>query len=368
MSTISTTPTLPSADEQATDTLVERLFTATIDTLELFSVHVGRRLGLYTILSDGRSRTPDELATEAGIANRYAREWLEQQAVAGLLEVDAAQDGPNARRFRLAPSHAKVLAHADDPAHIAPFASMVAGIGQALPQVVDAYRSGAGVPYPSYGADFRDGQGGINRPSFTHDLVEDWIPAIPDVHARLDAGARVADIGCGLGWSTQAIARAYPSSRVTGIDADPASVADATGLVDEQLRGRVEFVTGPAAEADLHGPFDVVVVLETLHDIGDPAAALAGIRASLADGGVVLIVDERVAEAFTAPGDEVERMMFGWSVVHCLPAAVAEGGHGAIGTAIRPDTVRRLAAEAGFAATEVLPIDNDLFRFYRLVP
>jgi 2-polyprenyl-3-methyl-5-hydroxy-6-metoxy-1,4-benzoquinol methylase len=367
---MTSTPTLtPSdTDDIRTDELAERLFAATIGTLELFSIHLGRRLGLYELLADGRARTPSELADDAGIAERYAREWLEQQAVAGLLDLVGPDDDANARRYQLSSAHARVLAYADDQAHVAPFGSIVAGIGQALPEVVEAYRTGVGVPYSEFGEDFRDGQGGINRPAFTSDLVEDWLPSLPDVHTRLQAGVRVADIGCGIGWSTQALARAYPNSLVTGIDTDAGSIADAWAALPADLPGQIDFVQAGAADADRHGPFDVVIVLETLHDIGDPVAGLAGIRSALADNGVVLIADERVADAFTAPGDEVERMMFGWSVLHCLPAAVVEGGPGAVGTALRAETLHRMAAEAGFSASETLPIDNDLFRFYRLTP
>lgn len=347
------------------DELAERLFGAAIGTLELFSIHLGRRLGLYTTLADGIPRTSAELADEAGIAERYAREWLEQQAVAGLLD-HVGGDAPATRQYRLAPDQARVLADPEDPTHMAPLGAMVAGVGQALPDVVEAYRSGAGVPYARYGQDFRDGQGGINRPAFTHDLVREWLPAIPDVQARLQAGARVADIGSGLGWSTQAVARAHPASHVTGLDADAGSVADARAALPADLADRVRFERTDAADAT--GPFDVVLVLEALHDFGHPVEALAGIRASLADGGTVIVVDERVSDTFVAPGDEVERVMFGWSVVHCLPAAVADGDLDAIGTALRSETVLRVATEAGFGHVEVLPIVNDVFRFYRLEP
>ncbi|HSK22104.1 MAG TPA: class I SAM-dependent methyltransferase [Egicoccus sp.] len=348
------------------DGLAERIFGATIGTLELFSIHVGRRLGLYAHLADGRPRTVDEVAMQCGVAPRYAREWLEQQAVAGFLDLAVDSDDASLRRYRLADDHARVLADADDPLHVAPFSAALAGIGQALPHVVDAYRTGDGVPYHLYGEDFRDGQGGINRPAFSRDLVETWLPALPDVHRRLMEGARVADVGCGVGFASLAVARAFPSSTVTGIDTDAGSIADAQRQTPSELADRLRFVTADGADADRHGPFDLVLVLETLHDIGDPVAALSGIRSSLADGGVVLVADERVAERYTAPGDEIERMMYGWSVTACLPAAVTDGGPGAVGTAIRPATVRRVATEAGFGSVEVLPIENELFRFYRL--
>jgi 2-polyprenyl-3-methyl-5-hydroxy-6-metoxy-1,4-benzoquinol methylase len=363
--------TTPTPSDQ-TAALVERLFNATIHALELYAVYLGLRLGLYDALADGRPRTSAELAGEAGIDERYAREWLEQQAVAGLIEVDDGSLDGARRRYRLAPAHASVLAAPEDPSYVAPFAPLVAGIGQALPVVVEAYRSGAGVPYADYGPDLRRGQGGINRPAFTHDLPGVWLPAIADVHARLlaDPPAHVADLGCGLGWSTMAVARAYPKVRVDGIDADEASIAEArANLAADGAAGvaeRVRFHSSDAADLARHGPYDLVLMLEMLHDLAQPVEVLAGARAALARDGSVLVADERVADRFTAPGDEVERMMYGWSVSHCLPAGMAERPSAATGTAMRPDTVRRYASEAGFAQVEVLPIDNELFRFYRL--
>jgi hypothetical protein len=175
------------------DALAERLFTSTLGALELHSVYLGSELGLYATLDLHGALTPGELAERAGIAPRYAVEWLEQQAVAGLLEADAGEP----RRYRLPSDHARVLAHPDDPAHVAPFAHMLAGIGAVIDSVAAAYRTGDGVPYASYGHAFRHGQGHINRPAFTHELPTDWLAAMPDVVAHLEAAARphVADVG-----------------------------------------------------------------------------------------------------------------------------------------------------------------------------
>ena len=330
------------------DALVERLFGATLGTLELFGVYLGDRLGLYTALAGADALDPDELARRTGIAPRYAREWLEQQAVAGILDVDDA--GGGTRRYRLPAEHAEVLIDVESPNYLAPFASLLAGIGGVLPDVVDAYRSGGGVPFSEYGADLRDGQAAMNRPSFTHEMAN-WVSTVPDVDARLrsEPAARVADVGCGVGWSTIALARAYPAATVEGIDLDLASVDDAR-------RNAGEAGTG----------YDLVCMFEALHDTARPAEVLGALHQMLRDDGSVLLADERVASSFTAPGDEVERMMYGWSISHCLPAAMVDQPAEPTGTVLREPAVRDLAGRAGFGSVDVLPIENDFFRFYRL--
>jgi 2-polyprenyl-3-methyl-5-hydroxy-6-metoxy-1,4-benzoquinol methylase len=181
--------------------------------------------------------------------------------------------------------------------------------------------------------------------------------------------ARVADLGCGSGWSSIAIARGYPVTRVDGLDFDEASIqearrnAEGAGLTD-----RVHFDCKDASSPDLAGDYDLVTLFETLHDMADPVRVLRAAAAMLAPGGAVLVGDEKVAETFTAPGDELERFNYGWSALHCLPATLSEAGSVGTGTVIRPDTVRRYAREAGFSGVTVLPVDHDFWRFYRLEP
>ena len=355
------------AHKPSEEGLAERLFNATIQTLELYGVYLGKRLGLYRALQKEGPLTPAGLAVAAKIDRRYAQEWLEQQAVAGFLVVADGNGDAATRRYALPEEHAGVLAEEEHSSHLAPFAEMVVGIGGVLPQVVEAYKSGAGVPYEDYGADFRRGQGGINRPAFQQDLTGEWLPAVPDLHEYLakNRGARIADVGCGEGWSTIALAEAYPEAQVTGYDLDEASVVAARQYAkNKSVPARFECKDAVRMAED--GPFDLILVLEALHDMAQPAAVLASLRRALAPGGSILVADERVAENFTAPGDEVERMMYGWSISHCLPASRAETPSAAIGTAIRPETVRACAEAAELHKFEILPIENDLFRFYRL--
>lgn len=365
------TPDAPPTVDDATDSMVERIFNATIGALELFSIHLGWRLGLYTALHEAGPCNAGELADRAGIDPRYAREWLEQQAVAGFLDVVAtddedAGDASEERHFAVPAAHVEIFCDPESLVHIAPFAPMVTGIGGVLDEVVDAYKTGAGVPYSHYGTDFREGQGSINRPTFSNELA-DWLAAIPQVDERLrsEKPARVADVGCGQGYSTLAIAAAYPNAEVVGFDADPSSVTDARTRAADAAAS-VQFEQCDAAAIVESGPYDLICLFEALHDMAAPVAALNAARRALAPEGHVLVMDERVADRFTAPGDEVERIMYGWSVVHCLPASRCEHPSAALGTALRSDTVLALAAEAGLARAEILPIDNDFFRFYRL--
>lgn len=357
-------------DQTGRDALVERLFKSTIDALELLHVYVGDRLGLYRALSEAGPLTAGGLASAARINERYAREWLEQQAVAGILVVELGGQEAALRRYHLPDGHAEVLLDAQSLNFLAPLARGVVGIGSVMPAVLEAFRNGGGVPYEAYGPDMRGSISALNRPMFVNQLGRDWLPAIPDVDSRLRAEppAHVADIGCGTGWSSIAIARAYPLVRVDGFDLDLASVQDARGNAEAAgVADRVTFQVRDAADPSLAGSYDLVMAFETIHDMSNPVGALRAMRSLARDGAAVVIADERVAEEFTAPGDDLERFMYGWSAVHCLAVGMVEPQAAATGTVMRPITLRRYAREAGFSDVEILPIEHDFWRFYRLV-
>lgn len=352
------------------DALVSRLFDASISTMEVCCVYLGDRLGLYRALRASGPATAAELAAAAKISERYAREWLEQQAVAGILDADAAADA-SARRYTLPPEHAEVLLDPDSLSMLAPVVQLIVGLTSQLPALLAAFRSGGGLTWSQYGADVREGQAGQNRPVFVKLLGSEWLPAIADVHARLlaDPPARVADVACGAAWSAIGMARAYPKIRVDGFDLDEASVALARDTVaGSGLADRVAVSVRDVADPALAGRYDLVTIFESLHDVSRPVDLLRHVRRMLAPGGAVLVMDERVAETFTAPGDAVERLMYGYSVLCCLPCGLADQPSAATGTVMRPATVRRYALEAGFQRLDVLPIAHDFFRFYRLYP
>jgi 2-polyprenyl-3-methyl-5-hydroxy-6-metoxy-1,4-benzoquinol methylase len=356
----------PSGSAEA---LVERLFGAVLGFNEVYMVYIGDRLGLYGALRERGASTPAELAGATGTDERYLREWLEQQAVAGILEVDDAGAEPGARRYSLPEGHAEVLTDRDSLNYMAAFARMMVGMTGPLPALLEAFRSGAGVPYADFPPDFVEGQGDMNRVQFVNLLGTEWLPAVEDVHARLQADppARVADVACGTGWSSIALAKAYPKATVDGIDLDDASIELATRNAEaEGVADRVRFQVRDAADPALSGRYELVLVFEALHDMARPVEALRALRALAAEDGTVLVVDERVGDRFSAPGDDVETLMYGWSVFHCLAVGRVEQPSAETGTIMRLETVERYAKEAGFADVEVLPIENDFWRFYRL--
>ena len=352
----------------AAEALVERLFMGGVAALELLTINLGHELGLYRALHESGPLTVEGLASATGIDTRYAQEWLEQQATAELLTVDDPAVGPLERVYGLPPGFADVLVDEHSLSYLAPMGGFIVSFGETLPKVLRAYRDGSGVAYGDYGDAMRQSQAAFNRPAFENLLASDWIPnGLPDIDARLraEAGARVADVGCGFGWSSIAIGKGYQGVHVDGYDTDEPSAeaakanAEAAGVAD-----RVRFRSDELQK----GEYDLVCILEALHDMAQPVEVLAAARGALKPGGCVLVMDERVAEEFGAIGDPVERFMYTASVLHCLPAGLAEQPSAGTGTVMRPKTLERYATDAGFTKTTVLPVENDFFRFYRLDP
>jgi 2-polyprenyl-3-methyl-5-hydroxy-6-metoxy-1,4-benzoquinol methylase len=360
---------LVGAQESATtEALVDRLFDGTIHALEVASVHLGERLGLYRALAEGVA-TSTELAARTGCVERYVREWLEQQAAAGFVTVDDVHAEPQARRFNLPEAHRPVFVDEQDVNYLAPLAMLAIGVCGPMDALLTAYRQGGGVAYADYGADIRDGVAALNRPQFATQLGG-WLSSIPDVDARLRAApsAHVADIACGSAWSSIAIARAYPDVMVDAIDVDAASIQAARANVtaaglSERVRPRIL-----DAGSSLGGSYDLITIFEALHDMNHPVAALRSARDHLADAGSVIVADERVGERFTAPADEIDRFNYGWSILHCLPVGMLDQNSAGTGAVIRSETVRTYAKEAGFQQVEILPIEHEFWCFYRLVP
>jgi ubiquinone/menaquinone biosynthesis C-methylase UbiE len=360
------------SDEERTGALVGRLFDAALGAVDVVSVYLGDRLGLYGALAERGPARPSDLASAAGINERYAREWLEQQAVTGILEVDDPTKAEGERRYSLPAAHAEALIDLDSMFSISPLGRAFVAAIQALPRIMDAFRTGNGVPWSAYGPDMIESQGDFNRAWVLNLLGSQYLPSIPDVHARLQADppARVADVACGVGWASIAVARAYPTVRIDGFDPDEHSIEIARRRAKEAgVEDRVRFEVRDGATIGEEGPYDLAIVIESIHDLARPVEVLAGIRRSLAPGGTLIVADENVGESFTAPGDPVERLMYGFSFLVCLPSGLSERPSAATGTVMRPATFRRYAQEAGFTKVDVLDqVQHDFLRFYRLSP
>jgi SAM-dependent methyltransferase len=353
-----------------TEAFAERLFGSFLGGLDMLTITLGDQLGLYDALHHRGPLTAGELAETAGIAPRYAREWLEQQTVAGILSVDDAELSADERRFAVPAEHVPVLVDQDSLMYFRPFLTAVAGAAVQLPALLDAYRTGGGVSWQQFGDLVRNAQGQGNRPLFLQVLGQEWLPSLPDIHRRLAAGGRVADIGCGEGWSAIGMALAYPDIRVDGYDIDEASVEAANAHAEAYGVGErvtVHCVDAGHGAADREEGYDLVTAFECVHDMGDPVSVLAQMREMAAPNGVVVVVDERVPEKFTGAGDPMERMFYGFSTLICLPDGMSHEGSVGTGTVMRPDVLRGYAREAGFSDIDVLPIEHEAFRVYQLV-
>ena len=351
-------------DEQKVEAFVERLFTELNAGMSCLSLYVGHRLGLFHALADVEGATSSELAETTKYNERYVREWLECMAAGSYLEHDA-QSG----RFSLPAEHAAALLDPDSPSSAIGVIGWIPSFASILPDLMEAFTTGGGVPYEAYGRDMMMAQGLSTRPMFINDYASMWIPAMPDVERRLKAGGRVAEVGCGIGWSSIALARGFPNTHIDAIDPDEESVAEARRNVEEAgVSSQITFHMTTAEEAPVQGPYDLVTAFECIHDLPYPVQVLRRMRELASPGGTVLIADEAVEDTLEENTNFMGHMFYNYSLLHCLPQAMGFPNSAATGTVIKPSTLRRYAEEAGFTKVDVLPIENAPIRFYRLTP
>ncbi|MEM9606462.1 MAG: class I SAM-dependent methyltransferase [Actinomycetota bacterium] len=350
-----------------TDELAEHVVGSVLGAMEALSIYLGDRLGWYDALAEHGPMTSIALAELTSTDERYAREWLEQQAATGFVECADPSEPTDRRRFHLDEAQREVFAEVDNLAFVRPFGLFVGALGRNVDELCEAYRSGTGISWDEVGDAARQAQAAANRPMFLNLLGAEYLPSLPDVDEALRSGGSVADIGCGFGWSSVGMAQAYPTATVDGFDLDRPSIAEATSIATARgLEDRVRFHAVDAAEAVGAGSYDLVTAFECIHDLPDPVSVLASMRRLVRPGGTVLVMDERVGDHFAGRADEVERIFYGFSLLCCLPDGRAHDHSVATGTVMRRSTLERYATDAGFATLEVLPIDNDFFRFYRL--
>lgn len=365
---------LRSSMEPSTDPVAERasaVLEAVLGATDALTIAIGTELGYYRALDHAGATglTPAGLAVRVGASERYTREWLEQQAVAGFLLAGEPTTGEE-RRFRLAPGTAEVLAWPDALTTMAPLATMVAAAGAQWRRIVAGARTGSGLGWSEYGPDMMRAQADVNAPPLRTLLPDAWLrDALPATHARLESGEAllVADVGCGAGWASVGLARRWPRVRVHAYDVDPATVALAREVTaSHRVADRVEVRAHDIGARLPEERYDLTLAVECVHDLPHPVPVLAAMREMTRPDGAVLVVDEKVADRFTAPGDEVERLMYGYSTLICLPDAMTGNPEHATGTVIRRPTMQRYAREAGFTDALERPVEHDMWRFYEL--
>jgi len=324
---------------------------------------LGDRLGIFKELAAGGPATSAELAARAGLNERYTRELLNALACAGYLEYD-----PEVRSFTLPPEFAPALAQEGGPMFMGGVYQHLPGLFGQLDLLTEAFRHGGGVPQSVFGEDFRIGMERISASWFENMLVQQWIAALPEVKAKLEGGARVADIGCGSGRAIIKLAQAFPNSRFVGYDLFPPAIAraatnaEAFGVADRVRFEQRDVVEGLAEQYDLITSFDVI------HDINNPLAVLQGIRRALLPGGTYLLLEISCSDKLEENAGPVGAILYGTSVLYCTPTSIANGGDG-LGTMGLPEAkVRELCTKAGFSSVRRYPLQTPFNVLYEIQP
>ncbi len=311
-------------------------------TLNTALVVLGDKLGYYTTMADGPV-TPMQLAEATGTGEPYAREWLNAQAAGGFVDYDATT-----HCYTLPPEHAAALTDPSSPAYLPGFFQIALGTTHGMDGVLQAARSQAGLGWHEHHRDVHDGCERFFRTMYNAHLVGEWLPALDGVVAALEAGASVADVGCGHGASTVILAQAFPNSTFTGFDYHEASIATAS----ERARAagvddRVRFQT--AAATDFPGTgFDLVTTFDALHDMGDPVGAARHVHDALAPNGTWMVVEPMAGDTVSDNLNPVGRAYYGFSTLLCTPSSLAQEVGLALGTQAGPARIRDVVTTAGF--------------------
>jgi SAM-dependent methyltransferase len=309
-------------------------------------VHLGDQLGLYKAMEAAGPLAPEQIAERTDTDPRYIREWLNNQAAGGYVDYHPASD-----KYELTEEQALVLANEDSPVFVAGGFAAIASAYSDWEKFLDAFRTGSGVGWDEHDHRLFRGTERFFRPGYRANLVSAWIPALNGVEGKLQAGARVADIGCGHGASTVLMAQAFPQSQFTGFDYHPASIDTARKNAAEA--GVTDRVTFEVANAKSYpGSYDFICFFDCLHDMGDPVGAAIHAREALAPDGSVMLVEPYAGDRVEDNLNPLGRGFYGFSTVICTPASKAQEVGLALGAQAGEARLRAVFEAAGFSQFE----------------
>ncbi len=313
-------------------------------TFHAACVVIGDKLGLYKGLAAGGAQTPSELAARTGTTERYVREWLASQAAGGYITLDSASG-----KYRLTEEQAFTLADESSPAFLPGAFQVALAATKAVPKLIEAFRTGAGLGWHEHDAELFHGTERFFRPGYAAHLVSTWIPALQGVEARLKAGGQVADVGCGHGSSTILMAQAYPQSTFIGFDYHEGSIQIARKRAAEAgLAERVKFETSRAKEFSGKA-YDLVTFFDCLHDMGDPVGASRHVRQTLAPDGVWMIVEPFAGDRLEDNMNPIGRAFYAASTLICTPASLAQEVGLGLGAQAGEARMREVVTAGGFS-------------------
>ena len=306
-------------------------------------VLLGDKLGLYKALAKGGPMDPATLAQATGTSERYIREWLSAQAASGYVEYDSATG-----KFSMLPEQILALADEDSPVFLGAVGSLVSATFLDEPKISEAFKTGKGVGWNKRSECLFCGTARFFRTSYKHYLVQEWLPALEGVVAKLERGAKVADVGCGHGVSTRLMAEAFPNSTFYGFDYHDGSIEAARKASSEAgLSGRVHFDVQSAKTVPAHG-FDLVCFFDCLHDMGDPVGALRHTRSAMADDGTCLLIEPFAKDRLEDNLKPVGRVYYAASTMVCTPASLDQEVGLALGAQAGEARLRGVARQGGF--------------------
>jgi 2-polyprenyl-3-methyl-5-hydroxy-6-metoxy-1,4-benzoquinol methylase len=304
---------------------------------------IGDRLGLYRAMAGAGPISSAQLAEKTGLSERYVREWLNAQAAGGYVTYDAAT-----QRYELPPEQALALANEDSPAFVGGAFELATATLKSIPQIESSFRTGAGFGWHEHDRGVATGCERFFRPGYNANLVSSWLPALEGVEEKLRVGARVADVGCGLGASTRLMAGSYPRSHFSGFDYHPESIEIATQKAAAAgLQGRIKFDVAPASSFPGTG-YDLVTMFDCLHDMGDPVGAARHVRQALGPGGTWMIVEPIAGDHVEENLNPVGRAYYAFSNFLCTPSSLSQDVGLALGAQAGEARIHDVATAGGF--------------------